>query len=124
MGKALEKQTKTIEDQGEKYIKAIQDQVHVKTIKKYFYDGEDTTFISKQKEIFNKLVAERLEKITDLDERVNSDDLIYGYKGMTDNVKFDKFDNSLDIVNKIRDGKTELGNVKNNNKNLNLFSEK
>ena len=51
------------------------------TIKKYTYDPNDTPFISKQKEIFNKLVDERLEKITDLDKKVNRDDLIYRYKG-------------------------------------------
>ena len=77
MGKAFEKQIKTIEDQGEKQIKAIQDQGQVKAIKKYSYDSEDISFISKQKEIFNELLDERLEKITDLDERVNSNDLIY-----------------------------------------------
>ena len=33
LGKAFEKQIKTIEDQAEKQIKAIQDQGHVKTIK-------------------------------------------------------------------------------------------
>ena len=62
MGKAFEKQIKTIEDQGEKQIKAIQDQGQVKTIKKYTYDDEDTPLISKQKEIFNELADERLEK--------------------------------------------------------------
>ena len=67
MGKAFEKQIKTIEDQGEKQIKAIQDQGQVKTIKKYIYDNEDIPLISKQKEIFNEIVNERLEKITDLD---------------------------------------------------------
>ena len=46
-------------------------------IKKYAYDPEDTPFISKQKEIFNKLIDESNEKITDLDGKVNSDDLIY-----------------------------------------------
>ena len=56
MGKAFEKQIKTIEDQGEKQIKAIQDQGQIKTITKYGYDAGDTPFISKQKEIFNKLV--------------------------------------------------------------------
>ena len=35
LGKAFEKQIKTIEDQREKQIKAIQDQGQVKTIKKY-----------------------------------------------------------------------------------------
>ena len=86
--KALEKQIKTIEDQGEKQIKAIQDQGQVKTIKKYAYDAEDTPFISKQKEIFNELVDERLEKITDLDKKVNSNDLIYRCKGNTADAKF------------------------------------
>ena len=69
LGKAFEKQIKTNEDQGEKQIKAIQDQVQLKAIKKYDYDVEDTPFILKQKEIFNELVDKRLEKITDLDKK-------------------------------------------------------
>ena len=43
------------------------------TIKKYTYDPNDALFISKQKEIFNKLIDEKLEKITHLDEKVNND---------------------------------------------------
>ena len=39
--------------------------------------------LSKKKEIFNELEDERLEKITDLIEKVNSSDLIYRYKGNT-----------------------------------------
>ena len=54
-GKAFEKQMKTIEDQEEKQIKAVQDQGQVKTIKKYAYDAEDTPFISKQKEVFKNV---------------------------------------------------------------------
>ena len=102
MGKTFEKQIKTIEDQGEKEIKAIQDQGQVKTIKEYNDDAEDTSFISKQKEIFNELVDERLEKITDLDKKkVNNDDLIYRYKGNIADVKFDEFDNAFDIIDMI-----------------------
>ena len=71
---------KTIEDQGVKQIKSIQDHGKLKTIKKYDYDDEDTPVISKQKEIFIELVDEKREKITDLDEKVNNDDLIYRYK--------------------------------------------
>ena len=62
LGKAFEKQIKTIEDQREKQIKAIQDQGQVTTIKKYAYDAEDTPFLSKQRQIFHELVDERLEK--------------------------------------------------------------
>ena len=65
----------------------------------------NTPFIFKQKEIFNKLVDEKLEKITDLDEKVNHDDLIYRFKGKIAAIKFDKFDSALGIINKIRDGK-------------------
>ena len=69
LGKAFEKQIKTIEDRGEKKITVIQDQGQVKTIKKCIYDNEDTPLISKQKEIFTKLVDEILEEITDLDKK-------------------------------------------------------
>ena len=67
MGKAFEKQIKSIEDQRENQIKAIQDQV--KTIKRYIFDNKDTPLISKQKEIFNELIDERLKEITDLDKK-------------------------------------------------------
>ena len=112
--KAFEKQIKTIENQGEKQIKAIQDQRQVKTIKKYASDAEDTPFILKQKEIFNQLVGERLEKITDLDENVNSDYLIYRYKGNNADVKLDKFDNAFNIINKMQNSVISLNVVKNN----------
>ena len=49
LGKAFKKQIKTIGDQGEKQINAIQDQEQLQTIKKYDYDVEDTPLISKQK---------------------------------------------------------------------------
>ena len=81
-------------------------------IKKYIYDPNDTPFISRQKEIFSKLIYERLEKITDLDKKVNSDDLTY--KGKFAGTKFDEFDNALSIINKIRDGKEDLAKVKKN----------
>ena len=46
LGKAFQKQIKTIQNQGQ-----------VKIIEKYIYDDEDSPLISKQKEIFNKLVG-------------------------------------------------------------------
>ena len=55
---------------------------------------------------------ERLEKLTDLDKKVNSDDLIYRYEGNTPDLNFDEFDNALALVDKIRDGKISLTDVK------------
>ena len=116
LGKAFDKQIKTIEDQGKKQVDALNNlnSDNKITIKKYTYDPNDTPFISKQKKIFNKLVDERLEKITDLDKKVNRDDLIYRYKGKFADTKFDEFDNALGISNKMRDGKEDEAKVKNN----------
>ena len=98
MVKAFEKQIKAIEDQGKR-------QTEIKTTKKYTYDIEDTPSISKQKEIFNKLVDKTLEEITNLDEKVNSDNLIHRYKSNTFDVKFKEFNNAFSLSDKIRDGK-------------------
>ena len=73
--KAFKKQIETVEDQGE-----IQNQGQVN---KYTYDHEDNPLMSKQKGIFDKLVDERPDEITKLDEQVNHNDLIYRYKGET-----------------------------------------
>ena len=47
-------------------------------------------------------------------KKVNSDDLIYRYKGKNADIKFDKFDNAIDSTNKIRGCKIDLADVKNN----------
>ena len=47
LAKAFDKQIKTIKDEGEKEIKAINEKEQVKTIKKYSYDDEDNPWISK-----------------------------------------------------------------------------
>ena len=121
LGKAFEQQMKTIKDQGEKQIKAINEQVHFKTIKKYAQDDNDTPFISKQKEIFNELADERLKEISELDKKVNLDDLIYKYKGNTRNEEFNKYDNALDLIDKIRKGEIKLAEVRNNQNNFKSY---
>ena len=74
-------------------IKKFQDRGQVETIKKYILDNEDTLLISKQTEIVNELVDDRLKEITDLDKKVDSNDLIYRCKNWTADAEFDKFDN-------------------------------
>ena len=39
---------------------------------------------------------------------------MYRYKGNTADANFDKFDNALDIIDNIRDGKIDLADVTNN----------
>ena len=69
--------------------------------------------ILKQKEIFNKLADERLEEITKLDEKVNPDNLIYKCKSPTADAKFDEFDNTLNLLDKTREGEISLADAKN-----------
>ena len=66
--KAIEKQIKTIEiknqdrDQGEKQIKAIQNQEKIKTIKKYAHNDEDNPLISNKKKYLINLQMKDLKK--------------------------------------------------------------
>ena len=112
LGKAFAKQTKTTEDQGKKKIKAIQNERQAKTIKKRTYDNKDTPLFSKQKEMFDILVDEGLEEMVSLNEKAVRDYLIYQYKANTADEKFDKFDNALSFLNKIRDGKISQTDAK------------
>ena len=49
MGKSYQKQIKTIEDQGEKQMEAIQNQGEIKIIIKYAFNRKDIPLVSKQK---------------------------------------------------------------------------
>ena len=112
LGKAFEKETKTIKDQGEKQIKPIQDKRPIKSIKKFTYDINDGPIVLKEREIYNKLTEESFEKINNLDERVDFDKLVFKYKGNTPDEDFIKFDDALDLMNKIRDGEISLNEAK------------
>ena len=46
---------------------------------------------------------ERLQKISDLDKEINSDDLTYRCKGNTPDLNFDEFDNALALIDKMRE---------------------
>ena len=66
-----------------------------------------------KKEIFNELADKRFNEITELDKKVNFDDLICKYKGNTHNEKFDTYDNALDLIDKIRNVEIKIAEVKN-----------
>ena len=91
LGKAFEKQTKTIEDQGEKQIKAIQNKDFNKLIKKAKLDSDDDLAILRQKEIYNELTEEKKTEIKILDKSVDRSKLIYKYKGNTSDVNFGEY---------------------------------
>ena len=76
--KALEKQVKTIEDQEEKQIKALEK--HGKEL--IMSSGKkDSLQLLKQKEMFDELVNERRLEVNKLSERTDFNNLTYHYKG-------------------------------------------
>ena len=72
LGKAFEKQTKNIEYQGEKHIKAIEDN------KKQLYNkqpGNNELLFSKERKIFKNIYNKRLDKIDELSSNIDCGDL-------------------------------------------------
>ena len=63
LGKALEKQVKTIKDQGEKQVKAIQDNKKLVKINKDD-DYKDKLLLSREREIFKDIDNKKLDKKT------------------------------------------------------------
>ena len=74
LGKAFEKQIKTIEDQGEKQIKTIQSN------KQQLISDDDYNnklLISKEREIFKDIYNKRLDKIEELNNKIDYDNIKY-----------------------------------------------
>ena len=61
LGKAFEKQIKTIEEQGKKQVKAIQDNKQLVNINNDD-DYKDKLLLSKEREIFKDIYNKRLDK--------------------------------------------------------------
>ena len=68
LGKAIEKQRKTIEDQGKKQVEAIQDNKQLVNINKDDY--KDELLLSKEREIFKDISNKKLNKIEELNNKI------------------------------------------------------
>ena len=62
LGKAFEKQIKTIKYQGEKQIKAIKDKERNKSIKEVEYGADYNQMLLRQKEIYDELMRRKRMK--------------------------------------------------------------
>ena len=115
MGKAFEKQVKAIEEQGEKQIKAIQgnkeQSVNIKN------DYKDKLLLSKEREIFKGIYHSRLDKIEELNNKIDYNNLKYVVVNSGDEYSFDELDDSLVFLNDIKKGKISLEEAKNQQQN-------
>ena len=85
MGKAFEKQIKTIEDQGKKQVDALK----VLEPKEIESGSNNKPVINK--EICDKILEERMEEILKMRDKIDFSNLIYDFKGKTASVNFGKF---------------------------------
>ena len=77
LGKAFEKQTKTIKDQGEKEIKAIQDNKGQLVNINNDDDYKNKLLLSKKREIFKNIYNKRLDKIEELSKKIDIIEIYY-----------------------------------------------
>ena len=93
LGKVFEKQIKTIKDQGKKQAKAIQDNKQL--INKDDY--KDKLLFSKEREIFKDIYNKRLDKIEEMNNEIDYDDLDYVVlrSDMENNFSIEKYPISL-----------------------------
>ena len=100
LGKAFEKQTKTIEDQGKKQVKAIQDNKQLVNINNDGY--KDKQLRSKEREIFKDIYNKRLDKIEEINNKIDYNNLNYVVVvGTGDEYNFNNLDDPLTFLNNI-----------------------
>ena len=87
LGNAFKKQTKTIEDKGEKQIKAIQDNRKQLVSDDYC---KNKLLIPKEREIFKDIYHKRLDKIEELNNKIDYDNLKYVVESSGDNTSLIK----------------------------------
>ena len=112
LGKAFEKQIKTIQGQGEKQIKAIQDKQLVNNV-----DYKDKLLLSKEREIFKDIYNKRLDKIEELNMKIDYDNLMYVVVNSGKIYNFSELTDPLTFLEKIEKGKMSLEQAKNNQQN-------
>ena len=109
LGKAFEKQTKTIEDQGKKQVDALEKLKPEET--KPIEDTPNNQ--SSATIVFNDFINKRNELMSDLYNSVDCNDLKFEYIGPTKDVGFYEYMNSKELFNAIRNSQIKFSDAKN-----------
>ena len=108
LGKALEVQTKIIEDKGEKQIKAIRDNKQMINDNDY----KNKLLISKEREIFKDIYNKKLDKIEELNNKINYNNPKYVVERNNNEYSFNKINDPITLLNNIKYGKISLEEAK------------
>ena len=115
LGKAIEKQRKTIEDQGKKQVKAIQDNKKLVNINKNDY--KDKLLLSREREIFKDIFNKRLDRIEELNNKIDYNNLKYVSVNNRSSYSFSELEDPLTLLNEIKKGETSLEGAKTEQQN-------
>ena len=111
MGKVFKKPIKTIKDQGNKQVKAFQDNHQLVNINKD-YDYKNKLLLSKEREIFKDIYNKRLDKIEEMNNKIDYDDLEYVILSNDMAYNFSVEKDPISLLNDIKSGKTTLKEAK------------
>ena len=122
MGKAFEKQIKTIEDKGQKQSDALENlKDQNKQIVNVNEDYEDKLLHSKEREIFRNIYNKRLDKIEEPAEKIDNNNLIFTIISTGKTINFSKKDDPLTFLNKIKKRKITIEEAKESHKDFNRY---
>ena len=115
-GKTFEKQIKAIEDQGEKQGEAFKDfKDHQKQLTN---DYEDKLSILKEREMFKNIYNKRFDKIKELSEKIDDNNLVFTTISTWNKTDFIKKDDPLTFLNKIKKVKITVEEAKESQKDF------
>ena len=115
LGKALEKQVKTIKDQGKEQVKAIQDNKQLVAINKD--DCKDKLLLSKEREIFKYIFNKELNKIEEMNNKIDYDDLDYVILSKDMEYNFTTQKDPISLLKATKDGEVTLEEASDRQKN-------
>ena len=81
LGKSFERQIKTIEDQVQKQVYALESLKPKEQTKAITYISNQDDNISISKEIYNEILEERMDEILKMSREINYSNLVYDFKG-------------------------------------------
>ena len=106
LGKAFEKQTKTIEDHGEKQVEALENLKPIEGSKAIKYDDES---LEQKQETYNKLFDEKLDEIQELSREIDYKNLNYDFRRKASgSINFTGYNGPFTLFKNIRDGNISL----------------
>ena len=102
LGKSFEKQTKTIEDQGEKQVDALKNLKPKEQTKAIMYKSDDDDNTPIIKKMYDKILGERKDEILKMSSEIDYENLVYDFKGQTPSINFSVFGGPMYTYNHLK----------------------